>query len=584
MLDDLRDLRDFLNATLIQLAASPSLADAETRLAPTLRAVADARLWLYHAPDTWTDPETGDTLHAPAYVGALNSDAHSVTLDTHPDSHRFLNAPCADLLPLRLRDRPLGLLWWACPPVHPDRHDVTEVFRTALCTLLEHIEQREQATAVVHYTQRLWACTDLPEATDLTLRLITRLLHADGVHFSTLHPDEPGPPGTFTLPVRGRAATRSALHVTTAHPPDPSSVHLTETVLDLYVTHLEQRNAQRLLSALLDFQTKMIDRTPDDLYQPLLEEAVRLVPGSEVGSLLVLDGEHYVYRAQVGFDWAELRHVQFPQASTRELWYGLPEDAWQGGQPRILTKERILVQGVGYRVREEHTPSTLPSVQGIAANLCVPIPYAGRVFAVLNLDNSRNADAFSSDSIEAAQLFAAQAAALLHESHQRQAIEHAARTDTLTRLPNRRAFNERLAALVQAARYDSSPLSVVVMDMSGFKRINDTYGHLAGDEALIRVGRALQAQKRRADEVFRWGGDEFAVLLPHTDEHGAHEVAARITAAVEAINVHGGGLRANIGVSTGRGLELDGSELVMTADRIMYDAKEARRARGGASR
>lgn len=107
-----------------------------------------------------------------------------------------------------------------------------------------------------------------------------------------------------------------------------------------------------------------------------------------------------------------------------------------------------------------------------------------------------------------------------------------ARVDALTGLGNRRAFNEALEAEVARAERTSRPLSVMVVDLDDFKEINDRWGHIKGDEYLHDVGGKLQGVVRRPDACFRWGGDEFAVLLSETPRQGATRVCERLRSAV----------------------------------------------------
>ena len=112
-------------------------------------------------------------------------------------------------------------------------------------------------------------------------------------------------------------------------------------------------------------------------------------------------------------------------------------------------------------------------------------------------------------------------------------LSDAARRDPLTQLLNRRGFTEVFDVELERARRTDQGLSVVVGDLDGFKQINDRFGHAAGDEALQRVGRAILRGKRSWDSAARVGGEEFAVLAPDTDEHGAYIVAERLRTAVE---------------------------------------------------
>lgn len=113
-------------------------------------------------------------------------------------------------------------------------------------------------------------------------------------------------------------------------------------------------------------------------------------------------------------------------------------------------------------------------------------------------------------------------------------VHRAAGTDALTGLPNRRAWNERLAAAVnQAARY-GEPLALAVLDLDDFKTLNDRHGHAAGDTALARVGRCITCSLRGSDYAARWGGEEFVILLPSTTKAGAVALLERMRACSRA--------------------------------------------------
>src|SRR3954451_1652261 len=107
-----------------------------------------------------------------------------------------------------------------------------------------------------------------------------------------------------------------------------------------------------------------------------------------------------------------------------------------------------------------------------------------------------------------------------------------ARADQLTGLLNRRAFDEDLAHAIEHARASAEPLSVLVCDLDDFKEFNDRFGHLEGDRVLKAVGERLRAALRRPDVAYRWGGDEFAVILPQANERGAELVAERVELTV----------------------------------------------------
>ena len=150
-----------------------------------------------------------------------------------------------------------------------------------------------------------------------------------------------------------------------------------------------------------------------------------------------------------------------------------------------------------------------------------------------------------------------------------------ARIDPLTGLLNRRAFDEDLAHAIERSRAGDEPLSVMVGDLDDFKDFNDRFGHLEGDRVLKLVADALRAAVRRPDVAYRWGGDEFAVILPHAALPGAQQVAGRVERAIARLTGPDGH---PLGITTGVA-ELDESvsggagQLVATADQALMHAK-----------
>jgi len=160
-------------------------------------------------------------------------------------------------------------------------------------------------------------------------------------------------------------------------------------------------------------------------------------------------------------------------------------------------------------------------------------------------------------------------------------------TDDLTGLYNQRFFYATLGREVEAARRYGAPLALLLLDLDHFKLFNDSYGHLEGDRVLRRFARSMQDAVRATDLACRYGGEEFVVLLPHTDAKEALVVAERIRQSVEELEfypvVPGQGQRkARITVSVGASLfatKGDMNDLVRQADAAMYCAKEAGRNR-----
>jgi len=154
-----------------------------------------------------------------------------------------------------------------------------------------------------------------------------------------------------------------------------------------------------------------------------------------------------------------------------------------------------------------------------------------------------------------------------------------ANTDPLTNLANRRQMSEKLQQEFARSRRYNHPLSLLYLDLDGFKSINDRFGHLFGDEVLIGASKALQGVLRATDLLVRVGGDEFAVLLPETNLEGGREVAVKLREALAAYARSLGPTVPELsfcaGVSQLLDEDLSGDEIIARADMAQYLAKSA---------
>jgi len=154
------------------------------------------------------------------------------------------------------------------------------------------------------------------------------------------------------------------------------------------------------------------------------------------------------------------------------------------------------------------------------------------------------------------------------------ALDLQARTDALTGLLNRRGFETQMAFALALARRSTRPLSLIAVDVDHFKRVNDTYGHEAGDEVLRRLARTLEMRLRGSDVIARLGGEEFVALLPDTDLEGARAIAqALVTATAQQQDPVVGTITVSAGVASMRGAEDSGSALLRRGDMALYEAK-----------
>lgn len=153
-------------------------------------------------------------------------------------------------------------------------------------------------------------------------------------------------------------------------------------------------------------------------------------------------------------------------------------------------------------------------------------------------------------------------------------LNYGANNDDLTGLYNRRYLNTRLEEEIERLKRTKGSLSLILIDVDSFKQVNDTYGHLVGDKVLAKLGEILKHSTRRVDIVARWGGEEFAIIMPETDLSGAKTFADRLRRNVENFDF-GFQVTISLGVvSDFKGSSFD--EILTRADEALYRAKENR--------
>ena len=238
-----------------------------------------------------------------------------------------------------------------------------------------------------------------------------------------------------------------------------------------------------------------------------------------------------------------------------ELFEGRPELAWQG-----LEAVRLAAIGTDLRMTQLRLHHAL---WRSARALQRPSEALQHLETYLQLERQRAVSQLRAQS----ELFVT-----------RTEVEHVreeARRDPLTRLGNRREVDDRWPALLAACRAGGHPLAVAMLDLDRFKQINDRFGHAIGDEVLVAVARLLRENTRSADIAARVGGEEFLLVLPETDGHGALDICERLCRCVAAHpwSTLAEGLSVTLSVGLACTPPHDADELAARADAALYAAK-----------
>lgn len=310
------------------------------------------------------------------------------------------------------------------------------------------------------------------------------------------------------------------------------------------------------LRAIIETQTEIAAGDLDlEAAMQLIAERGQELTGGNAGVIEIAEGEDMVYRMATG-------------EASPFLGVRLKKNASLSGL--------CVIEGKVLRSDDTATDSRVDPEACRRVNarsmLCVPLVHGDETVGVLKVYSSRPNN-FDEGDVETLELLSGLIAAHLSHAEIFAAEVHGSRHDALTGLLNRRAYEERLPVeIARASRY-AWPLSLCLLDLDGFKRINDTLGHPAGDRALQQVA-ALLDESRLADDSFRIGGDEFAILMPKTCREDAELGAARICESIRGIGMSDGSLGASFGVAEGADdpavLHAMADERLLAAKRRLY--------------
>ena len=326
----------------------------------------------------------------------------------------------------------------------------------------------------------------------------------------------------------------------------------------------------------------MLKQQTDEL-DALKKLSINLTSSLELADVLnavVIEAMRLVFNA---------RDVSIFLYDDQKLSFGAALDS-EGKRNKPFTKPRgngltYTVARTGEMIIVESTRAH-PLFKDIADNwagsiIGIPLKVGKKVVGVMNLSRV-TAGKFSHAELRLLSLLADQAAVAISNARLHLMISRQAFSDTVTGLPNRRALDERLEDEASAARRNNYSFAVIMMDLDGFKEVNDTYGHGIGDEVLRYVFNFMARGVRNTDFLARYGGDELTLILTQSDLSSARIVAEKIVESMQKLKFKlPDGKNLKLGISGGIALYpmhgRTGSDLLRAADAALYQAKKYER-------
>ncbi len=308
------------------------------------------------------------------------------------------------------------------------------------------------------------------------------------------------------------------------------------------------------LTSSLDLQTVL---------DAVVMEAVHLVKNANLVHIFLYMNEKLEFGAALNKDGVCRKPIYEPREN------GLTFTVARSG-------EQIIVEDMSNHPIYANAPKTWTgSIIGI------PLKIDDRVVGVMSLSRS-TVGGFSFSELRLLGLLSDQAAVAISNARLHLMVSKQAHSDTLTGLPNRRALDDRLEHEVVSARRAGYVFAVVMMDLDGFKIVNDTHGHSVGDQVLRAVFNYLATGLRTSDFLARYGGDELTLVLSQTDPSAARLVVDKIMEKVHQFSFNApGGKKIRLGLSAGIAFfplhAVTSSDLLRAADEALYRAKKQRR-------
>jgi len=300
-----------------------------------------------------------------------------------------------------------------------------------------------------------------------------------------------------------------------------------------------------------------------DVLDAVVSEAVRLIDNARDVNIFLYKNHKLSFGAALDADGTRNKPWSKPRSN------GLTYTVARSGQMIIVEnmKDHPLFQNV--------------PVHWIGSIIGIPLKVGNKIVGVMNLSRS-TLGGYSASELRLLSLLSDQAAVAISNASLHQMISRQAYSDTLTGLPNRRALDERLEEEVISARRNNYSFAVIMMDLDGFKAVNDTYGHSVGDDVLRLVFSEMGRGVRTTDFLARYGGDELTLILSQTEITAAQVVSEKITEGMKKLKFRlPDGKRLKLGISGGIALypihARSGPDLLRAADAALYHAKKFKR-------
>jgi diguanylate cyclase (GGDEF)-like protein len=300
-----------------------------------------------------------------------------------------------------------------------------------------------------------------------------------------------------------------------------------------------------------------------DVLDAVVAEAMRLIENARDVNIFLFKNHKLSFGAALDSDGT--RNKPWSKPRSNGLTYTVAHEG-----------ETIIVEDMQNHILYRTAPKDwMGSIIGI------PLKVGDIIVGVMNLSRS-TLGGFSPSERRLLSLLSDQAAVAISNASLHQMISRQAYSDTLTGLPNRRALDERLEEEIQSARRNNYAFAVIMMDLDGFKDVNDTYGHATGDDVLRTVFGQMARGVRTTDFLARYGGDELTLILSQTEMFSAQVVSEKIVEGMKKLKYKlPDGKRLRIGISGGIAIfpvhALNGSDLLRAADAALYQAKKHQR-------